>query len=85
MKRRLDTQNSFLISEEGRRYLVTLQHLRNSECGTPRFKAYITDLTAAEDDNDGFAWSHVYNFSGHYRGEYWEANWILLEHLSKEC
>lgn len=72
-----DTQTSILILH----FCITLQTLKNSDVGTPRNRAYITNLNDLK--QRGEAGAFVYDFTGHYCGDYGEALFILKYHVNK--
>ena len=81
MVRQLTTQHSYIIENDGDRYIVTLETLNNNVYGTPRYKAYITSLSTLEHQHTAGAWR--YTFTGHYFDKREEAGWILKQHLAR--
>lgn len=61
-------------------YIVTLESLKNTPSGNPRYKAVIV----FEPYKEGSRYNAVYTFTGHYMGEQKEAEWILDKYLNNE-
>lgn len=57
-------------------YIITLESLKNTVNGNPRFKAVIIAL---EDGTTNY-YNAVYTFHGHYMNRAQEAAWILDYH-----
>ena len=57
-------------------YIVTLESLKNTYSGNPRFKAVIIKV---EDGTTNF-YNAVYTFTGHYMSRAQEAAWIVDYH-----
>ena len=69
-------------------YYVTLESLKNTESGAPRFKAVIikteTNMKGQLVAIDGIDhYNAVYTFKGHYLNPLGEARWIV-EHYESE-
>jgi hypothetical protein len=73
MVKRHDQINVFNIATERRSYIVALERLNNGINGNPRYKAVI--IFPEEDTKSMY--NAVYTFSGHYYGEYGEAEYIV--------
>ena len=73
----IDIKTSYYINS----YLVTLEKLKNDKYGTPRFKAFITDINDAIKNGGSGTW--CYKFSGKYLGDQKEAERILNYHLKE--
>lgn len=83
MTRRLNMINAFSITTDRRNYIVTLERLKNTINGAPRFKAVII---FTEPEAPSF-YNAVYTFTGHYRSDYQEAAEIVrqYEEANKEA
>jgi hypothetical protein len=75
--KRLDNQMAFIISKNGKMYVVILERINNDINGNPRYKAIITFNDFQECEKVAY----VYTFTGHYCGEKGEAEYILNRHL----
>jgi len=62
-------------------YIVTLEKIKNTTSGAPRYKATIINIEPERGMNRS---AYVYQFTGHYCGERKEAEFILQYHLDKE-
>ena len=71
MKPKMQIVSTFQVDGKLGNYLVTLERLKNTNMGTPRFKATIVDLNSY-----CFA-TCQYTFHGHYLGDDGEAEWIV--------
>ena len=81
MVKRLNATNTFEIKDDTeRKWLVVLEHLKNTETGCPRFKATLI-LQNGMVSNIAI-YNAVYQFKGHYLNDYDEAKWILDYHLN---
>lgn len=54
-------------------HIITLEHLKNTNAGCPRYHAVIINKNTCSN------W--VFNFTGHYLSPKDEAKWILEHHL----
>ena len=66
--------NTFQINTESGNYLITLERIKNTVNGAPRFSAAIIDL------NSYCLATYQYTFTGHYMSEHDEAQWIAERH-----
>ena len=79
--KKLDSACAFEIKDDTeRKWLVVLEHLKNTETGGPKFKA--TLILQNETFSNTSIYNAVYQFKGHYLNDYDEAKWILDYHLS---
>lgn len=75
MLRRLDNLTSYyFVATNGQTFCVTMEKLKNTRCGCPRWKAYITNQALI---TYNCAQTKVYTFQGHYYNELGEARHIL--------
>ena len=80
MIKRLNAVNTFEVKDKiDRKWIIVLEHLKNTNMGCPRFKATLIM-------QDGMVsnvakYNVVYQFTGHYLNDYDEAKWILNYHL----
>lgn len=59
-------------------YLVTMQRLKNTNSGNPRFMAQVTPLVAFGTEPNGIEYqTHVYMFHGSYHDERTEAQLLI--------
>lgn len=65
--------NAFSVTTNTRHYIVTLERLNNDRNGNPRYKAVII----FPEENTKSFFNAVYTFTGHYCGEYGEAEHIV--------
>jgi sporulation protein YlmC with PRC-barrel domain len=77
MTKRLNNVSVYRIATNNGEYIVQLERLKNTYAGNPRFKATITNLNTF---TDGFNYSPVYTFTGHYCGDVKEAEWVVNYH-----
>ena len=66
-------------------YLVSLERLKNTPSGNPRFKAAITVLHTKEPGTrfslkQNYYNTYVYVFHGHYLGDFYEARYSIQKH-----
>ena len=80
MTKRLYQINAYRITTDKREYIVTLKHLRNTPNGNPRYKAVIIFI----EDNTPSFYNAVYTFTGHYFGDYKEAEHIVKYHEERK-
>ena len=73
MIKRQNQIDAFSVSTDTRDYIVTLERLNNDRNGNPRYKAVII---FTEDGATSY-YNAVYTFTGHYRGERSEAEYIV--------
>jgi hypothetical protein len=73
-KLRSKSLNTFQINTTSGNYLVTLERIKNTTSGNPRFEATIIDLNSY-----CFA-TYKYTFQGHFMSENDEAQWIAERH-----
>ena len=66
--------NTFQINTEAGNYFVSLERIKNTVNGCPRFQATIIDL------NSYCLATYQYTFTGHYMSEHDEAQWIAERH-----
>lgn len=79
--KKLDSASTFEIKDNiERKWLVVLEHLKNTKMGCPKFKA--TLILQNETFSNTSIYNAVYQFKGHYLNDYDEAKWILDYHLS---
>ena len=79
--KKLDSACTFEIKDDTeRKWLVVLEHLKNTETGCPKFKATLI-LQNGMVSNIAI-YNAVYQFKGHYLNDYDEAKWILDYHLN---
>ena len=79
--KKLDSASTFEIKDNTeRKWLVVLEHLKNTEMGCPKFKAIL--ILQNETFSNTSIYNAVYQFKGHYLNDYDEAKWILDYHLS---
>ena len=73
-KPKMKAVSTFQVEGKTSNYLVTLEPLKNTTYGNPRFKATIVDL-----ENWALCgWQ--YTFTGHYYGYDGEAEWVVNHH-----
>ena len=73
MIRRKNQIDTFAITTARRGYIVTLESLKNTYSGAPRYKAVII---CTEPKVDSF-YNAVFTFTGHYYGARKEAEFIV--------
>lgn len=79
--KKLDSASTFEIKDNTeRKWLVVLEHLKNTKMGCPKFKAIL--ILQNETFSNTSICNAVYQFKGHYLNDYDEAKWILDYHLS---
>ena len=86
MTKRMNNKNSYKVMTVKADYIVTLERLKNTYSGNPRFQATIMILKVYNDitiTSDNFVYTVCYRFNGHYMSEQNEAQWIV-EHYEKE-
>lgn len=86
MIKRLNMINVFKIKRNNKLYIVSLESLKNTPSGTPRYKAIIgvdNDYDLDLNSSGISLFNAVYTFTGHYLNEKDEANWILDEYLKE--
>lgn len=64
----------YFVATNGTTYSVTIERLKNTRCGCPRWKAYITNQSLI---TYNCTQTKVYTFQGHYYNELGEARHIL--------
>lgn len=84
MLKRQNQISAYNIKKGNKEYCVTLEHLKNSPSGCPRFKATIIYAPTDTSEDTSYLYNAVYTFTGHYVSDGDEANWILEKHLAKE-
>jgi hypothetical protein len=69
---------TYVVNGDKSDYLVTLERLKNTTNGNPRFKATIVDLNS-------YCYHTVsYTFNGHYCGDFGECEWIVKHHENQD-
>lgn len=85
--KKLDSASTFEIKDNTeRKWLVILEHLKNTKMGCLKFKA--TLILQNETFSNTSIYNAVYQFKGHYLNDYDEAKWILDYHIKeteKKC
>ena len=82
MKRK-NNLSTYAIETKKARYCVTLEHLKNTNYGCPRFKANIIVLQHKEDGdiekhfNRGCFYTATYTFKGSYCGDFGECEKVV--------
>lgn len=70
--KKLDVACTFELKDKiERKWLVVLEHLKNTEMGCPKFKA--TLILQNETVSNTSIYNAVYQFKGHYLNDYDEA------------
>lgn len=77
--KQLNSIDAYSIKTERNDYVVTLESLKNTTSGNPRFKAVIITL----DSNAKEFFNSVYTFNGHYFSRRDEAKHIVNYHESR--
>ena len=79
--RRLTNPSTYEVITDRARYAVTLERLKNSPEGCPRYKAAIITLEihGEQPPSDCF-YTVAYTFKGHYMNEAGEAREIVRQH-----
>lgn len=81
--RRYDNLSTYVIDTNHGKYAVTMERIKNTPDGGPRFKALITNIAPNESDTiSPFVArnTYVYTFKGHYMSDEEEAKWVLERH-----
>lgn len=84
MTKRMNNKNSYKVMTVKADYIVTLERLKNTYSGNPRFEASIMIVKdyINETTNSDYIFTVCYRFNGHYMNEQNEAKWIV-EHYEK--
>lgn len=78
MHRRNTNKNTYRVTTSRAAYAVTLESIRNSASGTPRFTANILVLDVFGEQMSGsFIYTPSYTFTGHYSADEEEAAYIV--------
>lgn len=82
--KRHNNESTYKITTDRATYAVTLEGLKNTAAGQPRYKARITTLCVKGEENNanGF-YTRVYTFYGHYTNEATEAG-LIVNYMENE-
>lgn len=81
---------TYMIDTERGRYLVSMERLKNTKYGQPRFSAVITKILdfkyndICNNADNCCRLSYRYNYTGHYWQEMEEAEYIVRKHEEEQ-
>lgn len=78
--KRLNNPSSYKIETSKNIYIVTLQRLKNTTYGNPRFDAVVVCLGSAASSGIISYYTIHFIFNGHYLSEYDEAKQLITEY-----
>lgn len=79
--RRLTNPSTYEVITARARYAVVLERGKNTNAGTPKFKAQIITLEVfGEYQQPGYFFTVAYSFKGHYLNEAGEAAEVVRQH-----
>lgn len=79
--KRLNNKSTYEVITKRARYAVTLERLKNTNAGNPRFSANIITLEVfGENPATEYFYTVCYRFNGHYMNDLDEAREVVRQH-----